>query len=93
MAVKISRPLQSNNQYGFTENISYLMGALQRHETQKHCIDTRKKPSMAVLLMGILHLRLSVELYSKESYILLENPDIYLNIMTVIIKTQKQKSK
>ena len=42
MAVQISRPLQSNNQYGFTENISYLMGALQRHEAQKHCIDTRK---------------------------------------------------
>ena len=42
MAVKISRPLQSKNQYGFTENISYLMGALQRHEAQKYCIDSRK---------------------------------------------------
>ena len=42
MAVQLSKPLQSNNQYGFTENISYLMGALQRHEAQKHCIDTKK---------------------------------------------------
>ena len=42
MAVNISRPLQSNNQYGFTENISYLMGALQRHEAQKYCIDNKK---------------------------------------------------
>ena len=42
MAVKISKPLQSENQYGFTENISYLMGALQRHEAQKFCIDTKK---------------------------------------------------
>ena len=30
------------NQYGFSENITYLMGALQRHEVQKHCIDTKK---------------------------------------------------
>ena len=42
MAVQLSKPLQSNNQYGFTENISYLMGALQRHEAQKHCIDKKK---------------------------------------------------
>ena len=42
MAVKISKPLQSNNQYGFTENITYLMGALQRHEAQKYCIDNKK---------------------------------------------------
>ena len=41
MAVKISKPSQSINQYGFTENISYLMGTLQRHEAQKYCIDTK----------------------------------------------------
>ena len=41
-AVKLSNPSQSNNQYGFTENISYLLGALQRHEAQKHCIDSKK---------------------------------------------------
>jgi hypothetical protein len=42
MAVEISKPLQSINQYGFTENITYLMGALQRHEAQKYCIDSKK---------------------------------------------------
>ena len=42
MAVQLSRPLQSTNQYGFTEDITYLMGALQRHEAQKHCIDNKK---------------------------------------------------
>ena len=42
LAVKISKPLQSKNQYGFTENITYIMGALQRHEAQKHCIDAKK---------------------------------------------------
>ena len=42
MAVQLSKPLQSINQYGFTENISYLMGALQRHEAQKYCIDAKK---------------------------------------------------
>ena len=42
MAVEISKPLQSNNQYGFSDNITYLMGALQRHEAQKHCIDNKK---------------------------------------------------
>ena len=41
IAVETSKPLQSINQYGFTENISYLMGALQRHEAQKHCIDKK----------------------------------------------------
>ena len=41
-AVKISKPLQSNNQYGFSDNITYLMGALQRHEVQKYCIDHKK---------------------------------------------------
>lgn len=41
MAVNISKPLQSENHYGFTQNISYLMGALQRHEAQKHCIDRK----------------------------------------------------
>ena len=42
LAVNISKPLQSSNQYGFTENISDLMGALQRHEVQKYCIDKKK---------------------------------------------------
>ena len=42
MAVQLSRPLQSINQYGFTEDITYLMGTLQRHEAQKHCIDNNK---------------------------------------------------
>ena len=41
-AVELSRPLQSRNQYGFTENITYLMGALQRHEAQKYCVDTKR---------------------------------------------------
>ena len=36
-----TREQQSNNQYGFTENISYLMGALQRHEVEKFCIDNK----------------------------------------------------
>ena len=42
IATQLSRPLQSNNQYGFTEDITYLMGALQRHEAQKYCIDNKK---------------------------------------------------
>ena len=42
IATQLSRPLQSNNQYGFTEDITYLMGALQRHEAQKYCIDSKK---------------------------------------------------
>ena len=32
---------QSINQYGFTKGITYLMGALQRHEAEKYCIDTK----------------------------------------------------
>ena len=32
---------QSNIQYGFTEKITYLMGALQRNETEKYCLDNK----------------------------------------------------
>ena len=38
----ISRPLQDKNQYGFTENMSYLLGAVQRYECQKHAQDMKK---------------------------------------------------
>ena len=40
--IKITRPGQNQNQYGFTKGISYLLAALQRHETEKFCIDTKK---------------------------------------------------
>ena len=40
--VEIVKPMQNANQYGFTENVSYLMGALQRHEVEKFCIDNKK---------------------------------------------------
>ena len=42
IANNLSSGNQSNNQYGFTENINYLQGALQRHEAQKFCIDNKK---------------------------------------------------
>ena len=40
--IEIVRPMQNCNQYGFTEKVSYLMGALQRHEVEKYCIDMKK---------------------------------------------------
>ena len=40
--IKITKNIQNNSQYGFTHDISYLMGALQRHESEKFCIDTKK---------------------------------------------------
>ena len=40
-SVQKTRPYQSINQYGFSEGITYLMGALQRHETEKYCIDMK----------------------------------------------------
>ena len=40
--INIVRPIQNINQYGFTENVSYLLGALQRHEIEKFCIDQNK---------------------------------------------------
>ena len=33
--VEIVKIVQNTNQYGFTENVSYLMGAVQRHEVIK----------------------------------------------------------
>ena len=40
--IKITKPLQNSSQYGFTENVTYLMGALQRHEVEKYCVDMKK---------------------------------------------------
>ena len=36
------RPIQDCNQYGFTSNMNYLLGALQRHEVEKFCIDSKR---------------------------------------------------
>ena len=33
---------RSCQKYGFTENITYLMDDLQRHEVEKYCIDTKQ---------------------------------------------------
>ena len=40
--INIVQPIQNCNQYGFTETVSYLMGALQRHEVEKYCLDMKK---------------------------------------------------
>ena len=40
--VKITKPIQNSSQYGFTADVSYMMGALQRHEVEKYCIDNKK---------------------------------------------------
>ena len=38
----ITKSIQNNSRYGFTEDITYLMAALQRHEVEKFCIDNKK---------------------------------------------------
>ena len=40
--VEITKPIQNSSQYGFTENVTYMMGALQRHEVEKFCVDQKK---------------------------------------------------
>ena len=40
--VGLTKPIQNNSQYGFTDNITYLMGPLQRHEVEKFCFDSKK---------------------------------------------------
>ena len=40
--LKAYRPIQSIDQYGFTQGVTYLMGALQRHEAEQHCLDMKK---------------------------------------------------
>ena len=42
ISVRNAKPFQNINQYGFSEGITYMMGALQRHETEKLCIDSKK---------------------------------------------------
>jgi hypothetical protein len=37
VSVRNMKPFQNMNQYGFSEGITYMMGALQRHETEKFC--------------------------------------------------------
>ena len=39
---RITKNIQNNSQYGFTENIAYLMGALQRHEVENSVLMPRK---------------------------------------------------
>ena len=41
VSVQNMLPFQNMNQYGFSEGISYMMGALQRHETEKFCVDMK----------------------------------------------------
>ena len=40
--VTLTKPIQNSSQYGFTEDITYMMGALQRHEVEKFCVDNKK---------------------------------------------------
>ena len=40
--IKITKPIQNSSQSGFTESVTYLMAALQRHETEKFCIDEKR---------------------------------------------------
>ena len=67
--IKIVRPVQNVNQYGFTENISYLLGVLQRHEVKKFFIDQKKVFSAAVWT-EMAHLKLLIVKYSQGSSIL-----------------------
>ena len=39
--IESARHQQNINQYGFTENITYMMGALQTHKVEKYCIDNK----------------------------------------------------
>ena len=39
--INLTRHQQNINQYGFSENITYMMGALQRHEVEKFCMDNK----------------------------------------------------
>ena len=42
IAEQLFRPLQSVDQYGFTQNISYLMAAVLRGECQRWALDTKQ---------------------------------------------------
>ena len=42
IAEGIFRPVQSPDQYGFTKDISYLMGAVLRGECQRWALDTKQ---------------------------------------------------
>ena len=39
--IQSARHEQNKNQYGFTEKINNMMGALQRHEVEQYCIDNK----------------------------------------------------
>ena len=80
--------LQSINQYGFSEDIMYLIGALQRHEAQSIVLITRKL-SLDVPWTAILPLKLFVEKYKKDNCILLGNQANSQLTTQTHIKTQK----
>ena len=41
MKISVTKTTQNNSQYGFSEGITYMMGALQRHEVEKFCQDNK----------------------------------------------------
>ena len=40
--ITLTKPIQNSSQYGFSKGVSYLLGALQRHEVEKFCVDSKK---------------------------------------------------
>ena len=40
--LSIIRNILNSSQYGFTKDMSYLMGALQRHECEMYCLDMKR---------------------------------------------------
>ena len=40
--IELTQYSQNPSQYGFTEGISYLLAALQRHEVKSFCVDINK---------------------------------------------------
>ena len=41
MKISVTKTTQNKSQYGFSEGITYMMGALQRHEVEKFCQDNK----------------------------------------------------
>ena len=82
MAESLFRGVQSPDQLGFSKGMSYLMGALERGECQRHALDT-KQTCFGISFDGKAALPSVDREIHSESYTAAVNLEIYSTIVGI----------
>ena len=77
--IEINRKNQNINQYGFTTGMSYLLAALQRHESEMFCLDNHRT-FFTVSLDGVSAFDVHAKVQIIIKYISIQ-PLIYLKML------------